>query len=85
MKGLKRCREAAGLSQPQLAAALGLTRMAVSAWETGTALPQADKLPAIARVLGCSIDELFREVTDCHGPKGGPRNDKDTKIEEARP
>ena len=63
MKGLRRCREAAGMSQPELAAALGLTRAAVSSWETGAALPSADKLPEIARALGCSIDELYKDHT----------------------
>ena len=61
MKGLKRCREAAGLSQTELAAALGLTRAAVSGWEAGYTSPTAAKLPEIARLLGCSIDDLFKE------------------------
>lgn len=61
MKGLKRCREAAGISVDGLAGRLGVTRQCVYLWESGERLPAADKLPAIARVLGCSIDDLFKE------------------------
>jgi putative transcriptional regulator len=46
------------MTQGQFAAKLGLTQPSVSAWERGDSMPTADILPKIARVLGCSLDEL---------------------------
>ena len=59
MNALQELRKKKGLSQAQLAESLGVIQKAVSQWETGETLPTADKLPAIADALGCTIDELF--------------------------
>ena len=48
-----------GLSQEKLAHAVGVTQGAVSQWVIGIAKPASDKLPKLAKVLGCSIDELY--------------------------
>lgn len=56
---LKKKRLAVGLSQAELAAMLGTVQSAVSAWETGDKMPRASQLPALARALRCSIDELY--------------------------
>lgn len=61
MPGLRARRKAAGLTQEDLAAALGCTRQAVVAWERGDVLPTADRLPQLAKALGCSIDELYQD------------------------
>ena len=50
-----------GISQESLAHALGVTQQAVTKWETGAALPRADKLLALARELNCTIEELLSE------------------------
>lgn len=47
------------LTQMQLAQLLGVDRSTVAKWETGEALPTADKLPRIAKILDCSIDDLL--------------------------
>lgn len=52
-------RENAGLSKVEVARRLGLDKSAVSHWENGTAIPRADKLPLLADMFGCSIDELY--------------------------
>lgn len=57
--GLRVRRKAAGLTQAELGDRLGCSHAAVGMWERGEMLPAADKLPELARVLGCSIDELF--------------------------
>ena len=57
-------REKANLSQEKVAVALKIDRSTVAKWETGVAYPRADKLPAIAALYGCSIDELFRAPTN---------------------
>lgn len=56
---IKELREAAGIQQKQVAAHMGVFQSAVSNWETEVALPKARELPRLAKVLGCSIDDLF--------------------------
>lgn len=56
---IRELREAANLQQEQVAAHMGVLQTAVSNWETEVALPKARELPRLARVLGCSIDDLF--------------------------
>ena len=58
---MKTLRMAARLTQEDVAAMLGVKRTAVAMWETGKAKPRADKLPALARLYGCTIDELLSE------------------------
>lgn len=52
-------RRSKNLTQLQLAGALGVTRSTVAMWESGESLPRADKLPQLAQILGCTIDDLF--------------------------
>lgn len=59
MKNLKFLRKSKGYSQSELAGLLGVTVAAVSAWELEQKNPTADKLPEIAKILGCTIDELY--------------------------
>jgi len=54
-------RRQAKLSQEELAAQVGVSRQAVSKWELGDATPEVDKLLALARAFGVSVDELLRE------------------------
>ena len=55
------CRKRAGLSQEALAERLGVSRQAVSKWETGEALPETGKLATLAAALGVSVDWLLSE------------------------
>lgn len=54
-------RKAMGMTQRQLADLLKVSVMAVSAWERGEKNPAAGRLPALASVLRCTIDELYGE------------------------
>lgn len=58
-KRLQQVRKAAGLSQEQLAELVGMSRQAVSKWETDQAAPDIDKLASLCGVLGVSADELL--------------------------
>ena len=58
---IKELREEKKLTQEQLAQKLKLDRSTIAKWETGEAMPRADKLPVLAEVLGCSISDLFKE------------------------
>lgn len=63
MNNLKSLRDQAKLTQEDVAVKLNIDRSTIAKWETGEAMPRADKLPQLARVLGCTIDELFRSAT----------------------
>jgi transcriptional regulator with XRE-family HTH domain len=52
-------RKAAGFTQIELAAELGVSQRMVAYYESPAATPPANLLPQIATVLGVSIDEMF--------------------------
>lgn len=52
-------RKAAGLTQEQLGSLVGVTRQAVSKWESGQAVPDALTVARLCRVLGVSADTLL--------------------------
>lgn len=56
---IKTLRRQRNISQEVLAGYLGVTFQAVSKWETDTALPDVELIPAIASFFGVSTDELF--------------------------
>ena len=56
---IKSKRESIGLTQEELGKILGVNRSTVAMWETGEAMPRADKLPILAKTLNCKIDDLF--------------------------
>lgn len=49
------------MTQAELACALGVERTTVSMWETGRSRPRAKMLLRLAKVLGCTVDELLRD------------------------
>lgn len=56
---IRHYREEAGLTQRQLAEALGLNQSAVALWETGRTEPTLFNLRRIADVLGCKPADLL--------------------------
>ena len=58
-EAIKRLREERGLTQRQLACALGVTDKAVSKWESGRGLPDITLVEPLACALGVSVAELF--------------------------
>ncbi len=54
-------RKLRGLSQEELAEKLGVSRQAVSKWETGEALPEITKLKGLAEVFGVTTDFLLND------------------------
>lgn len=59
LENLKRAREAAGLSQKQIALALHVSGATVSNWESGEISPKVDNLKALSELLGVSTDYLI--------------------------
>lgn len=56
---LKEKRMSLGLTQEAVAKKLEVTRSAVAMWEAGEAMPRADKLLLLSKLLNCSVDELL--------------------------
>ena len=53
-----------GWTQQQLADQLGVERATLAMWEIGKNWPPARLLPAMAELMLCSIDDLYREEAD---------------------
>ncbi len=60
MTNIKKLREKSGLSQIELSKLLNVGQSAVSMWENGTNVPKTEMLPKLAKIFGCTIDELFK-------------------------
>ena len=57
-------RKQRGLSQEALADQLGVSRQAISRWETGSALPDAGNLLQLSRLFGVTADSLLSDDCD---------------------
>ena len=71
---LAQARRKHNLTQEQLAEQLGVTRQAVSRWESDAAYPETDKIVRVSQLLGVSCDWLLRDGEDSSGgsaPSGG--------------
>ena len=53
-------RRASGMSQEELAEKLGVSRQAVSKWESGRSDPSTTNLIALAKLFGVEPEELLR-------------------------
>lgn len=58
---LKTIRKENNLSQEQLAEKLGVSRQAVSKWESGQSYPEMDKILLICKLFDFNLDELMNE------------------------
>ena len=56
---LKTIRKQAGMSQERLAEKLGVSRQAVTKWETDTGIPDIGNMMAISALFDISVDELL--------------------------
>lgn len=54
-------RRKAGLTQAAVAEHLDVSAASVCLWETGKTMPDARKLPVIAKLYGCTVDELLAD------------------------
>ena len=57
-------RKTLGMTQESLAAQLGISSQAVSKWENDISAPDIALLPALAKALNCTTDELLSGKTD---------------------
>ena len=63
MNGLKKLRNKQKLTQEYIAQYVNVTPATYSRWESGEFLPRADKLPVLAKILKCTVDELLCKDT----------------------
>lgn len=64
-KKLQSLRKTSNISQEELANQLGVSRQAVSKWESGVSYPEMDKLILMTKIFNCTLDDLVNdEVTD---------------------
>lgn len=61
-EALRDCRQQSGMTQEYVAEALGVSRQAVSKWETGAAEPSTSNLLALAKLYGIDPGDLLRGV-----------------------
>lgn len=61
---LKSIRKQAGMSQEKLAGKLGVSRQAVTKWETDAGIPDIGNIRAISDLFHISIDELLGKETE---------------------
>ena len=69
-------RKARGLTQEELAEALGVSRQAVSKWESGAAMPDTEKLISLSKYFGVTIDSLISGDTTEENGKINAENAK---------
>lgn len=83
-------RDKAGITQMSLAHQLGVSRQAVTRWESGDATPSMDKLKALAKIYGVSLDWLCSDVADekpfevAESSEGNETNNVTTSTEDKK-
>ena len=60
-------RRNSGLSQEQLAEKIGVSRQAISKWESGISTPELEKLLALSECFDITIDELVKDEAFTQG------------------
>ena len=61
-KAIREGRDRLGMSQEALAERLGVSRQAVSKWESGASDPSTSTLLALAKLVGIDAKELLDET-----------------------
>ena len=56
---MRAMREKKDMSQQAVALEIGVERSTVAKWESGKSRPRAEMLPKLAKLFGCSIEELL--------------------------
>ena len=65
---IQEARKAAGLSQESLGERLGVSRQAVSKWESDAAVPELENLIAMSRIFGVTIGALLGVEPEAEEP-----------------
>jgi transcriptional regulator with XRE-family HTH domain len=80
-KRLKEMREKRGLTQEELAKAIGLKdKRAVSAWETGKYLPSVNAVYRLSQLFGVSVDYIVGRTDDPLGAAQQAGDNEDIRL-----
>ena len=71
---LQKLRKERVMSQEMLADMLGVSRQAISKWESGQTYPETDKMIALSNIFGVTLDSLIKDSE--------PRSDDSNRISE---
>ena len=66
---LKQIRADQGLSQEQLAEKIGVSRQAITKWETNRGLPDVENMIILAEIFKVTLDELILERMNTAEPQ----------------
>lgn len=80
---LHAAREAAGLSQAQVADKLGMAQTAYAKWERHPVALRPDQIEEVAKVLGVSVEQLFGDGSAAKRRGTGPAGKLRTVFDEA--
>jgi len=61
---LREVRKQRGITQEGLAEMLGVSRQAISKWESDSGYPETEKLIALSRTLNISLDYLLNDISN---------------------
>ena len=74
-ENIKKIRKDNNLSQEQLAEELGVSRQAISKWESGAAYPEMDKIITICKKYNVNIDDLLhKDIKEVKGEEETKNN-----------
>lgn len=74
-ENLKKIRKDNNLSQEQLAESLGVSRQAISKWESSVAYPEMDKIIALCDKFNLNIDDLLhKDIREVKGEEESKKN-----------
>ncbi len=74
-ENLKKIRKENNLSQEQLADELGVSRQAISKWESSQAYPEMDKIIALCNRFNLNIDDLLhKDINEVKGEEESKKN-----------
>ncbi len=76
-------RKKTGKSQEELAEQIGVSRQAVSKWETGESEPEITKLKTLAAVFGVTVDFLLTEEEPPEAQAGQPTGENPSADRES--
>lgn len=74
-ENLRKIRKEQNLSQEQLADELGVSRQAISKWESGTAYPEMDKIIQLCEKFNVNMDDLLhKDINEVKGEEETKKN-----------
>jgi len=75
---IRTLRKSKGMSQEELAGQVNISRQAVSRWENGTALPDADNIVQLSKLFGVTTDYLLMDSYE--SDEDSPKIKENNKI-----